>query len=193
MYLSRLMLFVTLGVALTAAAAFGPVAAAQPGTPSEPAAQPAAEGAASEALPEVVARIGEDTITREEFEAAEEEAARMMSRMYQQRTGAAPATPPQIPPAMRQRLLDRMIRAKLMEIVAKELGIVVTEEEFKEALDRGKSAFPSEEEFQNFLKENNLTEKDIAERVRQQVFVRQARGQPEQRRHGYRGGVEGGL
>jgi peptidyl-prolyl cis-trans isomerase C len=143
--------------AATQPAAASPAGAAQAQAPAAGApAGPETPKPVPAVLPQVLAKIGDQPIGREELENAVKEAEAHAGRT--------------VPPAERdsvyRSLLDRVILFRLLSAEAKVRGITVTPQEVTERMGQIKQQFPSEAEFQKELAKRHTTVAQLEEEQR---------------------------
>ena len=138
-------------------AAAQPAAAAQapgaPAAPEKPKPVPAV-------LPQVCAKIGDQSVGREELETAVKEAESRAGR----------TVPAEERDAVYRGLLDRVILFKLLSTEAKVRGIVVTPQEVTQRIGQIKQQFPSEAEFQKELTKRHTTMAQLEEDQRRDIL-----------------------
>ena len=150
--------------------------AAKPATPAAPAgqaatAQPATAQAGAPAepekpkpvpavLPQVCAKIGDQSVGRDELETAVKEAESRAGR----------SVPPAERDAVYRGLLDRVILFKLLSTEAKVRGITVTPAEVTERIGQIKQQFPSEAEFQKELTKRHTTMAQLEDEQRRDLL-----------------------
>ena len=138
-------------------AAAQPAAAAQapgaPAAPEKPKPVPAV-------LPQVCAKIGDQSVGREELETAVKEAESRAGR----------TVPAEERDAVYRGLLDRVILFKLLSTEAKVRGIVVTPQEVTERIGQIKQQFPSEAEFQKELTKRHTTMAQLEDEQRRDLL-----------------------
>lgn len=71
----------------------------------------------------------------------------------------------------REKLLDMLIDEKLQMMKASELGITVSDEEINSEIENAKKYFDSEEEFNEFLKQQNMTLEYYKESVKKELTI----------------------
>jgi peptidyl-prolyl cis-trans isomerase C len=125
-----------------------PVSAAAPVPPGIPAAPPAPEfKPVAAVLPETVARVNGDAITKAEFEGAVREVESQEGRP--------------VPPDQRDRVLrgvlDNMVAFKLLTQEARQHHVVVSDADIDAQLAGMKKQFPTEQAFQQALKAQHMT------------------------------------
>lgn len=75
---------------------------------------------------------------------------------------------------MREAVLQRLIEQQLILQEAKRLNLAVTTTEVAEQLDRMRGRFNSDEEFEASLRESNLSQERVKERIREHLLVQHA-------------------
>lgn len=75
--------------------------------------------------------------------------------------------------AFGEQVLRSMIDRQLLQMAAKDKGVEVTEEELAEAVEEAKAQYGSEEQFQQFLAQNNLSEEQWKDEVRIMVLAKE--------------------
>lgn len=140
---------------------------AQPDTPDESKAS-----STPEELPEVVARVGDISITREEYRA---EATELRERLYMQRTGRAPVphvTPlPELTEEHKASIVNAMIEARIFGQLAQESGVEVTEDEIDAQIAEIKGELVTESAFQSLLQHAKLSDEQFRENVRLRLLM----------------------
>ena len=71
----------------------------------------------------------------------------------------------------KQRLLDNLINAKLIEQAAQDKGIKVTDAEIKKQIDQLKAGFKDKKQFEDALKSAGMTLDALTEQIRQQLMT----------------------
>ncbi len=114
---------------------------------------------------EIVARVGTESVSRDELD-------RAIRVEIDRRKMQARATGQSLPPqalrasdAQRRALLDALIDAKVLHILAREAGVSVSDETVETELKAMKEDL-GEERFQAFLASQNLTFAELRERIR---------------------------
>jgi len=132
----------------------------------------AASGVAQDAaeVPDVVARVGEDTITRAEFLEAIESTERAMrahaQSQGQQLDGGA------LNPQMKAQILDNLVNEQILIELAEQAGVSVPEDELDEriaALKQGRTP----EQWAEGLRSQGLTEEDLRERIGRRLLIQE--------------------
>ncbi len=135
-----------------------PAAAATPGQPPTP--QPAKPVPAQ--LPDVVARVNGETITKSDFEKA--------IKVAEQRAG----TP--VPPEQRDRIyrdiLDQMIGFKLLGQETKARKVAVSDADVEARIIGFKQQFPSEDAFKQALAQQHVTVEQITSDAREELAIK---------------------
>ena len=133
-------------------------------TPAPPGseAKPAAEEPKEDPLPEVLAKVGDDTITAKDFERKLGFAKKMSM------AGGAMGSPTI---EQKRQLLQNMIREKSVLALAKNQGITVSEEEVQKEVENAKSKLPPEQ-FQKRMADQGITEEELPNLVRQSLVMR---------------------
>ncbi len=124
--------------------------------------KPAIEEPKEEPLPEVLAKVGDDTITAKDFERKLGLAKKMSM------AGGAMGSPTI---EQKRQLLQNMIREKTVLALAKNQGITVTEEEVQKEVENAKSKLPPEQ-FQKRMADQGITEEELPNLVRQSLVTR---------------------
>ena len=119
--------------------------------------------AVESAVPEVVATVGEEPITGEEFRKAMEQSSRA--------PGALGAKEPMSDTDQRM-LLDNLIDHKVLVALAGRADVVVAEDEVESALEEQKARMPSQDMFAGLLAQMGMTEEDLKDRLREGLTVR---------------------
>jgi peptidyl-prolyl cis-trans isomerase C len=137
-------------------------AATTPGT-AGPAAPPAPEfKPVAAVLPDTVARVNGDAISKAEFEGAVHEVEQQEGRP--------------VPPDQRDRVLrgvlDNMVAFKLLSQEAHQRHIVVSDADIETQLAGMKKQFPTEQAFQQALKAQHMTIEKLRENARSNLTVR---------------------
>jgi len=125
-------------------------------------AKPVTEEPKEDPLPEVLAKVGDDTITAKDFERKLGVAKRMNM------AGGAMGSPTI---EQKRQLLQNMIREKAVLALAKNQGITVSEEEVQKELENAKSKLPPEQ-FQKRMADQGITEEELPNLIRQSLVVR---------------------
>ncbi|MEX2016496.1 MAG: peptidylprolyl isomerase, partial [Candidatus Hydrogenedentales bacterium] len=154
------------------------------GVPASPADAAASDAAAQPAgppedLPEVVARIGDEDVTREQYQQALGDVERLMYARYmmiQDTTGKQVRVPP-ITAEQRQLVLSNLIDKQIALDLAEEAGITATEEEIETRMALGRKNLESDQNYADYLAYYGKTEEklrvEVADRIREEKFVAQ--------------------
>lgn len=133
----------------------------------------------AEDIPEVVARVGGEEITREDYLRALTDVERFVYARYmlvQDTTGRQVEVPP-LTAQQRQALLSSLIDRRVMLDLAKETGIEASEEEVSARMNRGLENLESEQNYDEYLAYYGKTEEqlraEIANRIREEKFEAQ--------------------
>ncbi|MBI4556207.1 MAG: peptidylprolyl isomerase [Candidatus Hydrogenedentes bacterium] len=144
---------------LLLAISYPALAAEKESTPESPAASAPAESN----LPDPVAKVGDEVISREEFEDVLAASRRMMSP----RQGGDPVAAPTLSPQAQRDVLDKAIDATVLNILVKQSGTKVPDEEVNSQIDVVKSRLGSPERYEEFLKARGQTPEQYANNVRE--------------------------
>ena len=132
--------------------------------PSHPGAAPS-KPVDTSTMPAVVARCNGEEITRDTLL----QAARMMQAQIAQASRGR-----QVPPlddAFYRQILDGMVAQELMLQDAKRQGVTVSDEELKPQMAALRRQFPDEATYKKTLEKEGLTEKELAEKLRNEAVV----------------------
>jgi peptidyl-prolyl cis-trans isomerase C len=146
----------------TAQAATPAARAGQAGTatPGQPPAEPPAKPVPA-TLPDVVARVNGDPCSRGELERA--------IRNVEQRAGRP------VPPEQRDQVfrgvLNELLNFKLVQAEGKARGITVTDQEIDGRIAEIRKQVPTEEAFQQALKQRQMTVADLRNETRTEILV----------------------
>jgi peptidyl-prolyl cis-trans isomerase C len=144
----------------------GQPAAAQPAgaaqAPAAPGAQPGPETSkpVPAVLPQVLAKIGDQAVGREELESAVKDA----------EVRAGRTVPPAERDSVYRGLLDRVILFRLLASEAKVRGITVTPQEVTDRIGKIKQQFPSEAEFEKELTKRHTTMAQLEEEQKRDLL-----------------------
>jgi parvulin-like peptidyl-prolyl isomerase len=131
-------------------------------------AAPVAMGAGDEKAPSVVARVGPLVISQREYEQA-------LSRVAAERARRASMAGQPAPGFMtdeeRRQVLDGMIDARVVSILAKDAVDEAPASLVSGKIESFKSRFPSQEAFEKSLVEQGMTLDDLAESIRDRLRV----------------------
>ena len=154
--------------------------AAQPAPTPAPAEQPAPAGVAAAAdghkpadeLPEIVARVGDHAISRDDYRVALFE---FQEQLFIRKTGQPPvphmsALPP-LTEEQKALVLNSMIEARIFADLAAESGIVVTDEEVNTKLQELKDRLANAEEYNTLLAKNALSDDGFREKIRLRLLM----------------------
>jgi len=135
------------------------------GTPSSPAApKEGGEKQSSSAQGEVIATVNGVNIYRKELD-------RTFNAHVSQNPALADKLPPEQKQQLQQMILDRLIEGELICQKGKELNITISDEEVAARIEQFKKQFPTEEEFQNRLKDNNITLDDLKREIKRNMII----------------------
>jgi len=128
---------------------------------------------AAHAWPDVVARIGDETITRDEFQNAITELKRMMHYDALRRSGGKAGLPPdfELDETGIDQLVNMMVQERIVLHLCRKAGIEVSDEEVQTSLEKGKSQVGSEEAFEQVMKATNMTLEELKARIREQILT----------------------
>lgn len=130
----------------------------------DPLAQKSVVEAENAPLPEVVARVGDETITSAEFRHDLEYRLRQERRIQ----GGAFTADAQF----RRKTLDELIGGRILRILARNSGTTVTEEEISREFERGMAILgPKPEALQQYLEREELTLAELREQIRTRLLV----------------------
>jgi len=137
--------------------------AAPPAAPATPAPAPAAAPAAPLDPNLPIAKIGDGVITGAEFGRF----ARFRLRRLSMEAGK------RIEPdaRFRSQSMAELIASRVLEILAKEASVSVTDEEVAKDFEESKKNFKSPEEYDRYLKEQVLTEDALRDEVRRKLLI----------------------
>jgi peptidyl-prolyl cis-trans isomerase C len=148
--------------AAPATAGATPTPAASPGAPG-PVAPPAPEVKPVPALlPDTVARVNGDAITKAEFEGAVHEVEGQEGR----------AVPPDQRDRVLRGVLDNMVAFRLLSQEAQQRHVVVSDADIEAQLGAMKKQFPTEQAFQEALKAQHMTVEKLHDTARSNLVVR---------------------
>jgi len=108
-------------------------------------------------VPEIVARVGDEVVTGKEF------GRHLSFRMQDMRAHGMPV---QMNDEARAAALQEIVDDKVLGILARQAGTEPSEEELKAEFNARKAKLRSEEEYQRYLQQMDLTEQDMIELVR---------------------------
>jgi peptidyl-prolyl cis-trans isomerase SurA len=117
----------------------------------------------SEALPvpENIARVGDEYISSADM-------AREMSVQLRQMQQAGVPVPPE--DQFRKSIMEQLIFGKLLTLAAKADGITIEDEEFLTEFQVRRAGLPTEQAFQDYLKQEQLTEDTLKEKLRERLM-----------------------
>ncbi len=114
-------------------------------------------------VPAVVAKIGDEIITGQEFQRDLE----YRVRRVELETGR-PAT---VDGAFRRATLDDLINGRVIRVLAGNAGMAVSNEEIEKEYAEGKAALGTEENFQAYLKHEGMTEEALKQEIRHRLMT----------------------
>ena len=136
----------------------------------------AATTASAELLEGIVVRVGDRIITRTQYER------RLQERINEVEQGADPSRVTALKEEARNGLVNELISELLIKDRADRLGIVITDAEVKEAINRLKQQYniTTDQQFEESLKQSGLTRTEMEARLREtlmtnKVFARELR------------------
>jgi peptidyl-prolyl cis-trans isomerase C len=135
-------------------------AAQEPATPAAPA-QPEAVKPVPAQLPEVLARVNGESVTRQELQ---EFVDNLESR-------AGTAVPAEQRDQVYRRVLDQLVGYKLLQQEAKARKVVVPDAEIEARIAEMKKQFPSEDVFMQMLVERKMTVEKMREEARDDMVI----------------------
>lgn len=146
-----------------------PAAGAEAST--APAAAQAAQGKA--VLPDVVARIGDEVITRDQFQTA---VANLKSRIRanaMEQSGGQANIPEdfELPTPQIDYLITGMVNEKVLLMMAKQAQSPVSDEEVQKRYDESKAQFPSGQSLDEAMAAAGITENDLKGMIRDRLTV----------------------
>lgn len=152
-----------LAVLTVAACSKGPVASAQESAQSTTAApaQPEAAKPVPAQLPDVLARVNGEDVTKQEFE-------EFLQSLEARAGGEVPADQRD---QVYRRIVDQMIGYKLLQQEAKARSIAVSDTEVEERIGELKKQFPSEDVFMQMLIDRKMTLDEIRADARSDMAV----------------------
>ena len=121
---------------------------------------PAAEADAAngDVSPAPVARVGTDVISGEEF--------RRNLEHFLQRLEAQQGRPVMPDTRMKMNVLNDMINARVIAILAQNAGITVSDAEVEEEFARRRRGLPTQTAYEGYLRREGLTEPELKDRIR---------------------------
>jgi peptidyl-prolyl cis-trans isomerase C len=150
----------TPGAAVTETAANGQPAPQGQAAPAPDAEQEAVKPVPAQ-LPDVLARVNGETITRTEFERAVANVER----------NAGQPVPPEHRDRVYRGVLDQMISMRVLLQEAKARKVSVSEAELDEHIGKLRQQFPSEDEFKKAMAERNMTLSELREDARRDLTL----------------------
>ena len=140
----------------------------------------AGTASAADIIEGIVVRVGDRIITRTQYEK------RLRDRFNEIEQTADPARVQEMKDTTRQNLVNELVSELLIKDRADRLGLSVSDEELKQAIDRLKTQYgiTTEEQFQESLRSGGLTKAEMEARLRDtlvtnKVFARELRGRSE--------------
>ncbi len=136
-----------------------------PATTAQPA--PAAEAE----IPDVVAMVGERPIPREalEFQLRQQERQRLAQKAMMEQTSGKPMEIQPVSVAMKQNMLDYVVRSTILLVLAEEAGIAATDEEVEARVAEGRARLKDPQSYQDYLNFFKMTEDDLREQLADQI------------------------
>lgn len=148
--------------------------AVEPG-PAENPASPVAERSDGE-IPEIVARVGEESISRDEYLTRLTE---LRERLYKRKTGSPPvphvSNLPELTEEQKAAVLNAMIEARIFGALAESSGVTVSDEEVDAKLNELKRRLVTDSEYQRLLQSRNVSEADVRESIRIRLVMEKYR------------------
>ncbi|HUP60104.1 MAG TPA: peptidylprolyl isomerase [Thermoanaerobaculia bacterium] len=136
----------------------------------------AGSASAAQVIEGIVVRVGDRIVTRTQYEK------RLRDRFMEIEQTAEPSRVEELKASTRQNLVNELVSELLIKDRADRLGITVTDDDLKQAIDRLKSQYgiTTEEQFQESLRSGGLTKADMEARLRDtlitnKVFSRELR------------------
>ncbi len=123
----------------------------------------AAAWAEEAAVPEVVARVGDEVISGAEFKRDLAYRAR--------RSEVATGQVARVDSKFRRETLDEVIDGRVLRILARNAGTTASDEDVNREFEEGKAALGSEEAYQAYLKREGLSEEEVKTELRQRLVV----------------------
>jgi peptidyl-prolyl cis-trans isomerase SurA len=138
----------------------------------ENASAPPPSPASDDVMPEVVARVGDHVITRDDYA---HELLELQERIYMQRHGRRPIPNMSELPALtdehRALMLNSMIEARIFGSLADAADIEVSEEEVDAQLQELKERLLTETEYERFLQRAAATDETLRKNIRQRLLL----------------------
>jgi parvulin-like peptidyl-prolyl isomerase len=125
---------------------------------------PRAQDLTEEQAAQVVARVGDEVITAGEF------ARDLQFKVRQVESNSGQKINPDL--RFRRAVLTEMISSRILNIVARNAGTEVAEEEVEKDFQERKAVFDSEEAYQGYLARMHMTEEEMKENVRTRLRVK---------------------
>ena len=155
--------FMLCGLVALAAPFAGAQEAPAPTPPAPTAGEPVEQPQVSTVQPDqVIARVGDHTITARSFE-------RDVMMRWRMQGPASRNVQPDV--NFRRRVLQELINARVLRILAKNSGIEVTQQEVQEEYDRGREQVPNDKAFEAYLESMGLTQETLMDELRDRVMV----------------------
>lgn len=107
---------------------------------------------------DVMARVGDETIYRKQFE----QDLQFRVQQIEFKSGQ----PVEVTEQLRQDVLAELINGLIVQILARNAGTQISEEELGQAFENGKASFRSEAEYQQYLSDQELTEDALKQELR---------------------------
>jgi len=125
--------------------------------------EPVPQAPADEALPEVVARVGDRVITGAEFKRDLEFRWRRIELLQ--------GRPITVDGAFRLDTLNALINGQILQILAENSGIAIPDEAVQAEFAKRRATIPTEEAFQAYLKRMGLTRERLLEEIRTRLLT----------------------
>lgn len=156
------------------AAAAGASADSTPAAPSTPNndVEKFVDGVAeNEDVPEIVAKIGDITVTREDYLDAIRTMQRLQAAASIMKNGATERRAELLPLnlAQKQKILDTYIDGRIIERLVEREGITASDEEVDQRMREGRENLMTEENYQDYLKWSQTDEGKLKDQVRKQI------------------------
>lgn len=114
-------------------------------------------------IPDVVATVGDETITGEELQEA-------MARMRPR--GAPGGAPPPMSEEQQRRLVDSLVKRKVLTLLAGKSTEAVEDAEVERIFEQQKTRFNTQEKFAAYLDQMAFTEEDLKKAIREDLTIR---------------------
>ncbi|MEK7794883.1 MAG: SurA N-terminal domain-containing protein, partial [Candidatus Hydrogenedentota bacterium] len=127
--------------------------------------------AKDEDIPEIVAKVGDITVTREQYIDAMKSMQRLQaagSIMKQDATERRAELQP-LNSAQKQKILDAYIDGRIIERLIEREGITASDEEVEQRMREGRENLMTEENYQEYLKWSQTDEGKLKDQVRRQI------------------------